>query len=787
MKAVVRVLIAVLSLLVVGAVTAPAASAWPVTRSVAAATAVSPALPGTVVMVPPKRVVDSRVGLQIRGPVRAFSTAVVRVKGGAGIPDSGVVRVIATLTVVRPQASGYIRICAAETNCPGTSDLNFSAGQTTSNMVLMSSGLENGVELFNGSGGAVHLVVDVTGYIPYIPQQPSTAAGAVVPVFPTRIADSRLDQQIFGPLGAGKTVGVQVTGRGGVPSTGVAAVIATIAVVTPQRPGYLTAWKADTPRPPTSNLNFQAAKTIANTIVLPLSKAGKVQVFNGSGGGIQVIVDVNAYIREGTPTTAGTVATVTPARVADSRLGWQIPGVVPAASTVPVKVTGIGGIPANGAAAVVLTVTVVAPRAAGYATVWPTSVSLPGTSNLNFALGHTVATTVIARVGPDGQIQVRNGSPGAVHMIVDVTGYILSTPAGADGAAWAWGRARCNQAGDLCSALGNGGTANSARPVPVAGPNSVTAVAGGSDGGYAVHGDGTAWAWGSGYLGQLGNGDTTDSTVPVQVSGLTGVKAIASGSSTGYALRNDGTVWAWGYGGMGRLGNGGTADSTRPVRVSGLSGVTAVAANLANGYALSDGKVWAWGWGQLGQLGNGRTADSAVPVQVPGLTSVTAVTAGGHNGYALRSDGTVWAWGSGLSGQLGNGGTTGSLVPVQVSGLTSVKLVAGGHLATYAVRSDGTVWAWGDNSQGALGNGSTTRSLVPVRVSGLSTVTAVAGGNQTGYALRADGTLWAWGWGFSGQLGNGSIANTAVPVRVAGLTQVTAIAAGDGTGYAVTH
>ncbi|MGS0687743.1 RCC1 domain-containing protein [Nakamurella sp. GG22] len=786
MKAVVRVLIAVLSLLVVAAVIAPAVSAAPAIRSVAAATAVSPAVPGTVVMVPPKRVVDSRVGLQILGPVGAFSTAVVRVKGGAGIPDSGVVSVIATLTVVRPQASGHIRICAAETNCPSTSALNFSAGQTTSNMVLMSSGLENGVELFNGSGGAVHLVVDVTGYIPYIPQQPSTAAGAAVPVFPTRIADSRVDQQISGPVGAAKTVGVQVGGRGGVPSAGVAAVIATIAVVTPQRSGYLTAWKADTARPPTSNLNFQAHHTIANTMVLPLSKAGKIQVFNGSSGAVHIIVDVSAYIRAGTPTTAGTVATVTPARVADSRVGWQIPGVVPAASTVPVKVTGIGGIPANGASAVVLTMTVVAPQAAGYFKVWQTGAPWPGTSNLNFAARQTVATTVIAQVGPDGQIQVRNGSPGAVHMAVDVTGYTLSTSTVAGGAAWAWGNAKCDQAG-RCGALGNGGTADSARPVPVAGPNNVKAVAGGSAGGYALHGDGTVWAWGSGYLGQLGNGGTADSKLPVQVSGLNSVKAIASGSSTGYALRNDGTVWAWGYGGMGRLGNGRTADSTRPVPVSGLSGVTAVAANLATGYAVSDGKVWAWGWGQFGQLGNGRTADSAVPVQVPGLTSVTAITAGGHNGYALRSDGTVWAWGPGFSGQLGNDGTTASLVPVQVSGLTTVKLVASGHRATYAVRSDGTVWAWGDNFQGSLGNGSTTRSLVPVRVSGLTTVTAVAGGNSNGYAVRGDGTLWAWGSGLSGQLGNGSTADSAVPVRVAGLTQVSAISAGDGTAFAVTR
>jgi len=56
---------------------------------------------------------------------------------------------------------------------------------------------------------------------------------------------------------------------------------------------------------------------------------------------------------------------VTPARVADSRVNQQITGAVPAMGTATVQVTGQGGVPAGNVAAVVLNVTVVSPQTEG--------------------------------------------------------------------------------------------------------------------------------------------------------------------------------------------------------------------------------------------------------------------------------------------------------------------------------------------------------------------------------------------------------------------------------------
>ena len=126
------------------------------------------------------------------------------------------------------------------------------------------------------------------------------------------------------------------------------------------------------------------------------------------------------------PAVAGAVVAVTPSRIADSRLGLQIPGPVPAQGTAVVPVTGRGGIPRQGAAAVIATVTVDGPQSGGYVTVWPSGTGMPGTSNLNFLAGRTIASTVVVRLDSDGKIQLFNGSPGTVQLIVDVTGYVRS-------------------------------------------------------------------------------------------------------------------------------------------------------------------------------------------------------------------------------------------------------------------------------------------------------------------------------------------------------------------------
>ena len=99
-----------------------------------------------------------------------------------------------------------------------------------------------------------------------------------------------------------------------------------------------------------------------------------------------------------------------------------------AGASLDLQVTGVGGVPAQGVEAVVVTVTAVDATAETFLTVWPTGEARPLASALNPGPGRTVANTVVARVSAEGRVSIFNRS-GAVHVVVDVLGW-LATGAG---------------------------------------------------------------------------------------------------------------------------------------------------------------------------------------------------------------------------------------------------------------------------------------------------------------------------------------------------------------------
>jgi hypothetical protein len=90
---------------------------------------------------------------------------------------------------------------------------------------------------------------------------------------------------------------------------------------------------------------------------------------------------------------------------------------------VHVRVAGEAGVPA-GATAVIANVTAADAFGFGFFTAFPTGVTPPASSNVNFQwAGQNVPNLVMVKLGSDGSISVRSGEAPA-NLIVDVFGYV---------------------------------------------------------------------------------------------------------------------------------------------------------------------------------------------------------------------------------------------------------------------------------------------------------------------------------------------------------------------------
>jgi hypothetical protein len=228
-----------------------------------------------------------------------------------------------------------------------------------------------------------------------------------------------------GPIPAGGSVDLQVTGRGGVPSSGVGAVALNVTVANPTVASFLTVHPTGSTRPNAANLVFTPGQVIPNLVVVPVGTNGRVTLFNFAGS-TDVVVDVQGWF----PT--GAITGINPARLLDTRPGYttidgQQAGTGPlgAGATRHLPVTGRANIPAD-ATAVAMNVTATNPTAPSFLTVHPTGTTRPNAANLNMTAGLTISNMVIAKIGANGQIDIDNFA-GSTDVVVDALAWVPST------------------------------------------------------------------------------------------------------------------------------------------------------------------------------------------------------------------------------------------------------------------------------------------------------------------------------------------------------------------------
>lgn len=108
----------------------------------------------------PVRIYDSRGTAKLN----AASTLNLPFIAPAGPPPAAQpVAVVLNVTVTDATAASYLTIWPAGAARPNTSDLNFVAGQTVPNLVVVQLGTANQFSIYNGYG-SVDVIVDVVGW-----------------------------------------------------------------------------------------------------------------------------------------------------------------------------------------------------------------------------------------------------------------------------------------------------------------------------------------------------------------------------------------------------------------------------------------------------------------------------------------------------------------------------------------------------------------------------------------------------------------------------------------------
>ncbi len=403
-------------------VSAPSVPSAPVTPQ-------APVPPGVpfddVETVVPVRLLDTRdTGETIDGRFEKIGRVVaggeveLDVLGRGGVaPDAAAV--VLNVTMIRPDGNGFVTISPCGDR-PNASSMNAPSSRgVVANEVVAKVSASGRVCLYSSTG--THLAADVTGFVP--------ESSSVESLEPARLLDTRDGQNTVddrfagvGRLPAGGEVELDVLGRGGVPASGVGAVIVNVTMIRPDGNGFVTISPCGV-RPNASSMNAPSGRgVVANEVIAKVSAAGTMCLY--SSVGTHLAADVVGYVPDGSG-----LSSVEPGRLLDTRDGRdtvddEFAGVgrLVAGGEVELDVLDRGGVPASGVGAVVLNVTMIRPDGNGFVTGYPCG-TRPLASSLNTpAGGGVVANELIAQVSAAGTVCLYTSV--GTDLAADVTGYV---------------------------------------------------------------------------------------------------------------------------------------------------------------------------------------------------------------------------------------------------------------------------------------------------------------------------------------------------------------------------
>ncbi|MBI5090008.1 MAG: putative Ig domain-containing protein, partial [Actinobacteria bacterium] len=342
------------------------------------------------VPVSPVRVLDTRTTTKLD----AGSVLELPVTAEWGV-DAGATSVVVNVTATEPETDGFVTVYPCGTAMPLASAVNFEAGETVPNLVVVPIGADRRVCLYSMS--RTHLVVDLNGF--HSPE----GTDKLVPSVPSRLLDTRTGTK----LATGQVVEIPVTGAEWAPD-GSGAVVLNVTATEPESDGFVTLFPCGGGVPTASNLNFVAGQTVANHAFVKVGERGSVCAYTMSP--THLVVDLNgAYDEGGADDFVGFV----PGRALDTRGGPRLP-----AGQIVELGLATGGL--DHAAAFALNVTATEAAGSGFITVYPCGGDIPVASNVNYVAGESIANHVTAKVGAGGRVCLYTSQ--SIHLVVDVEG-----------------------------------------------------------------------------------------------------------------------------------------------------------------------------------------------------------------------------------------------------------------------------------------------------------------------------------------------------------------------------
>ena len=225
------------------------------------------------------------------GPVRVLGATTVAgngnvtltIAGTHGVPAKASA-VVLDVTASGTKAAGYVTAYADKASNPGVHDADWATGQMVTGLVTVP--LQDGkVVLHNGSKGSASFTADVVGYFN------SYGTGSVLlPSTPYRLLDVK--------IAAKQTTTLRISGKNGLPSSGISAVAVNLTESGATRSGTVLGWADKTARPVATSLGYDSGTTTATAALIPVGSDGVIDVYNNGASAITLIVDlVGAWYR----------------------------------------------------------------------------------------------------------------------------------------------------------------------------------------------------------------------------------------------------------------------------------------------------------------------------------------------------------------------------------------------------------------------------------------------------------------------------------------------------------